>query len=209
MRPSHANNGKRRYRYYVSRDLIEKAVSAGARGWRIPADEIEAVVARAIVARIEDPAFVSAALGQKDGDAYASSRAIAALQSIAAELRAPESASGRATLRRITLRIDLGDERLRARIELSAAETTDDDDGLASIAPLSIDQPITIVRRGKELRLVLRGASANGGVPDAPLIRMLIQARVWLTAWRDANAAGVARGDRRSAWHRSSATSRG
>ena len=49
-----------------------------------------------------------------------------------------------------------------------------------------IDQPITIVRRGAELRLVLKGASSDGGVPDAPLIRMLIQARVWLTEWGDA-----------------------
>ncbi|WP_366940820.1 recombinase family protein [uncultured Amaricoccus sp.] len=168
MRPSHANNGKRRYRYYVSRDLIEKTVGAGAKGWRIPAAEIEAVLARAVVARIEDPAFVSAALGHGDGDPSLGARAIAALRGIAADLRAPGTASGRATLRRVTRRIDLGEHRLRAEIDLGAERTIDGADGLAGITHLNLDQPIAVKRRGKALRLVLAGASAERSSPDAP-----------------------------------------
>ncbi len=41
MRPSHARKSGRRYRYYVSRDLVERSVDDGAHGWRIPAGEIE------------------------------------------------------------------------------------------------------------------------------------------------------------------------
>ena len=33
---------------------------------------------------------------------------------------------------------------------------------------------------------MLKGASADAGVPDAPLIRLLIQARQWFAEWRDA-----------------------
>ena len=55
MRPSHATKKGRRYRYYVSAGLIEGSVATGARGWRIPAAEIEAVIAIAIAARVREP----------------------------------------------------------------------------------------------------------------------------------------------------------
>ena len=45
MRPSHASKNGRRYRYYVSAALIDGSVAPGARGWRIPAAELEAAVA--------------------------------------------------------------------------------------------------------------------------------------------------------------------
>ncbi|HMQ94823.1 MAG TPA: recombinase family protein, partial [Amaricoccus sp.] len=57
MRPSHALKKRRRYRYYVSASLIEQGVAHGARGWRIPAAELEAAVARTIAAKLRDPAF--------------------------------------------------------------------------------------------------------------------------------------------------------
>jgi DNA invertase Pin-like site-specific DNA recombinase len=43
MRPSHASKNGRRYRYYVSAALIDTGVAQGARGWRIPARELENV----------------------------------------------------------------------------------------------------------------------------------------------------------------------
>ena len=63
MRPSHARSNGRRYRYYVSADLVEGSVATGATGWRIPAAEIEAAVARTLAARLRDPGFLSDALG--------------------------------------------------------------------------------------------------------------------------------------------------
>ena len=63
MRPSHASSNGRRYRYYVSADLVEGSVATGATGWRIPAAEIEAAVARTLAARLRDPGFLSDALG--------------------------------------------------------------------------------------------------------------------------------------------------
>jgi len=45
LTPSHAVKGERRYRYYVSRNLITGTVDSAARGWRLPAPEIERCVA--------------------------------------------------------------------------------------------------------------------------------------------------------------------
>ena len=51
MRPSHARRKGRRYRYYLSTDLVVGSVATGASGWRIPAGEIEAAVSSAVAAR--------------------------------------------------------------------------------------------------------------------------------------------------------------
>jgi hypothetical protein len=59
MRPGHASTKGRRYRYYVSADLIERGIAAGARGWRIPAAELEAAVARATALRLREPGIQS------------------------------------------------------------------------------------------------------------------------------------------------------
>ena len=47
LTPSHASKGGRRYRYYVSRDLMNGDASAGG-GWRLPASEIENAVIEAV-----------------------------------------------------------------------------------------------------------------------------------------------------------------
>ena len=62
MRPSHARRKGRRYRYYLSADLVVGSVATGASGWRIPAGEIEAAVGSAVAARLREPGFLSEAL---------------------------------------------------------------------------------------------------------------------------------------------------
>jgi len=44
---SHAVKGERRYRYYVSRNLINGTKESERGGWRLPAPEIERTVASA------------------------------------------------------------------------------------------------------------------------------------------------------------------
>ena len=59
MRPSHARRKGRRYRYYLSTDLVIGSVATGASGWRVPAGEIEAAVGSAVAARLREPGFLS------------------------------------------------------------------------------------------------------------------------------------------------------
>ena len=62
MRPSHARRKGRRYRYYLSTDLVTGSVATGASGWRIPAGELEAAVSSAVAARLHEPGFLSEVL---------------------------------------------------------------------------------------------------------------------------------------------------
>src|SRR5260370_26884940 len=54
LTPSHAVKGNRRYRYYVSRRLLDGTASQSGSGWRIPAAEIERTVATAVAATLND-----------------------------------------------------------------------------------------------------------------------------------------------------------
>jgi hypothetical protein len=53
LTPSHSVNNGRRYRYYVSQQLVTDTAEA-APGWRLPAGEIEKAVAQATAALLRD-----------------------------------------------------------------------------------------------------------------------------------------------------------
>ena len=48
LTPSHATKNGRRYRYYVSKSLIQESGHVGGKGWRLPATEVESAVISAI-----------------------------------------------------------------------------------------------------------------------------------------------------------------
>ena len=76
MRPSHARRKGRRYRYYLSTDLVVGSVATGDSGWRIPAGEIEAAVSSAVAARLREPGFLSEVLQLSQSAPEASTRHI-------------------------------------------------------------------------------------------------------------------------------------
>ena len=58
MTPTHAVKNGRRYRYYVSRPLIIRRGPMSAAGLRLPAAEIEQIVANRIRRLLAEPASV-------------------------------------------------------------------------------------------------------------------------------------------------------
>jgi site-specific DNA recombinase len=59
LTPTYAVKGERRYRYYVSRNLINGRVDSGRGGWRLPAPEIERTVAAAAYTILSDQAGIA------------------------------------------------------------------------------------------------------------------------------------------------------
>jgi site-specific DNA recombinase len=181
MRPSHAQKNGRRYRYYVSRDLVERSVDDGAHGWRIPAGKIESAVADAIAARLRDPDFRSEILRDHEGGAEASNMIIGRITEIAELLALPGSARWHELLRSMIIRVDLTGTELRVEAGFAApANSTDADPTdlpLTHLPPFTLTAPIELQRRGPELRLVLQGAAAREPRPDALLLRTLIEGR--------------------------------
>lgn len=61
LTPSHAVKDERRYRYYVSRNLIKGPPDSTGRSWRLPAPEIESTVASAAYTILIDQAAIAEA----------------------------------------------------------------------------------------------------------------------------------------------------
>jgi DNA invertase Pin-like site-specific DNA recombinase len=176
MRPVHAKKKGKRYRYYVSPGLVDGSVETGATGWRIPGLEIEAVVAKTIIAQLRDPDLVSAAI-EAHPERIAASNAIAWLDRAVAALQDPQSSDGRAILPAIVRRIDLSEDMLRATIEFTALPVADADELTIDLQPIEIEAPITLARRGAELKLVLKGAAGANALPDPNLVQTILEAR--------------------------------
>jgi transposase-like protein len=181
MRPSHARKSGRRYRYCVSRDLIERSVDDGAHGWRIPAGEIESAVAHALAARLRDPDFRSAILRDHHGGAEASSMITGRIAEIAEQFDRSDSTLWRELLRSMIIRVDLIGTELQVRASFAKPANSRDADPIglmvADLPPFTLTAPIELHRRGPELQLVLQGAAAREPRPDALLLRTLIDAR--------------------------------
>ena len=181
MRPSHASKNGRRYRYYVSADLIENGVAHGARGWRIPAEKLETAVARTIAAKLRDPELQAQLLRSVGSGDDASAIVMDGCSHLTGLLQDPASEAGRETLRELVTRVELSGAELKA--EVDPARLRDAGNGrFAALAGLELPSftvaaPLRLQRRGPELRVILGGAAAPPPAPDPLLVRTLIEAR--------------------------------
>ncbi len=179
MRPVHSKKNGRRYRYYVSPLLVDSSVGAGASGWRIPANEIETALARAVGCQLEKPTTTAQLFSEAHGR---NAEVLDGLTQIQEHLRAPESRGCKTLLRAITQRIDLTEETLCATIELGPALSLPERYADQSVT-FEIKTEIKLARRGAELKLILQGASGDAASPDPNLIRTILDARRRLAAY--------------------------
>ena len=189
MRPSHARKNGRRYRYYVSADLVIGSIATGATGWRIPARELEAAVVSAVAARLREPDFLSEVLQFSRLGSEASTRLIGGMSQLADRLGSP--AAGKETIRQLIIRVELSRSELRATASFARLKETPGAQSivaaLVDFPPFLVVAPLRLQRRGPELRIVLQGAAAPVPKPDPLLLRTLIEARTRVAAYLDPN----------------------
>ena len=177
LTPSHAVKGARRYRYYVSRQLIQGKADQAHRGWRLPAAEIEGIVAVAARQMLADE---KAILDAVQGAEIASSQIPEIMQSADAWSRRLESAAERSSvLTTLVNRVELSSDGFRLALKLptqlaQAGEALNN----ASIA-VSRFVPMQIKRRGVELRLVVNGDRSKAHKADPALLKAIARAHRW------------------------------
>ena len=183
MRPSLANKKGRRYRYYVSETLIEDGVAHGARGWRIPAGELEAAVAQTLSAKVQDPAFQAYLLGSAASRTDVATTITDGCAHLIGVLAEPSSKTARTLLRLLITHIELTATELSAEANFEGLRDAEER-RLVPLATLElpsfrISAPNRMQRRGAELRLVLQGAGSPGsGSRCAAHPRLLIEGRM-------------------------------
>ncbi|MBL8645951.1 MAG: recombinase family protein, partial [Sphingosinicella sp.] len=165
MTATHAKRGSRRYRYYVTREP-----SGEEPAWRIGARDIEAIVEDRVKALLLDADRVRRmAIGIDPRQAEAAARTAAQLASAALLPRLLHLG-----LRHIDLhedRIDMGIGE-RELLRTCGISVPDDHDVV-----IAITAPVTRVRRGSELKLVVPGlGTMPSRAPDPQLVELIAEA---------------------------------
>jgi site-specific DNA recombinase len=185
MTPSHAVKKGTRYRYYVSCPLITKDHANGSAGLRIPAAEIEQLVASRVRQWMLDPGSVYQATSARIPDPSAQQRLVARAGEIGKQFSELPTARRRAVLtaliERVEVRVDqvyirLRPVRLAAILDISVAPSP----SVADEETLILSEPVRLRRAGMEIRVLIDGNRTDPfavAKPDARLIKLLVRAR--------------------------------
>jgi site-specific DNA recombinase len=181
----------RRYRYYVSRELITNAAHRVHNGWRVSAPEIERTVAFAAEQLLNDRAQISTSafnLGVGAGE-------IPAVVETAGEWsrRLQSEADRSAALSELVDKVEMkpGGIELSINLPLSADGTQ----GAAAMLSVTRFIALRMKRRGVEKRLIIEGAEALPRVPNASLLKAIARAHQWfeeLVSGRATSLAAIA-----------------
>jgi site-specific DNA recombinase len=175
LTPSHAVKGERRYRYYVSRSLIRGTADSTGRAWRLPAPEIERTVAASACQILSDKIGIAAvALSLAENRLPA---IFAAAEGRRERLQSEVEAG--AALYALVDRVDLTETGIRVSLKLPIPETASRPAADANDLIVARFFPMTVRRRGVEMRLVIKGNGAPALRADSALLKAVARARQW------------------------------
>lgn len=190
--PSHAMKNGRRYRYYVSQNVIQQRPGNKGSPTRIPAREIETLVASEVKSFLGSSHKIMDALGLRSEDASITKTLIAAAQRKVKTW--PVSANeAREFLRTMISRVVVHDERIEILIHKSATRAgllgkilkpesaADSHEDVLQQELFRLSSQVRLKRCGGEVRLVLPadriGEAAGRTVPS--LIKAIARAHDW------------------------------
>lgn len=189
LRPSHANNHGRRYRYYVSQQSSEECSENGT-AWRLPAKEIEALVIAAIADFLKDKLRLSRRFNLTGNRVET---VLARGKQLALDLENAETTVQRESLnewvKRIEIRSDSVDLSLRSQPLIQALGG--DTKGHHPDDEVTLELAVALRRRGVETKLVLTDEARETRAPDLNLIAAVALGRKWFTDIRDGRARSV------------------
>jgi site-specific DNA recombinase len=184
MTPSHAVKKGVRYRYYVSKSLLNGGNKATKRGQRIPAANIEALVADRICLWLADPVAVLNAVQCHEPDAVVQKRLLDEAARHAASWQEFDTEQLRAILRAVVTGVQVHSDRVEMTLDqkgvvlwLKGKEEQHQPVHLGDrerhLTVLTI--PARLKRTGIEMRMVVDDGSAPANV-DPVLVRLLLRA---------------------------------
>jgi DNA invertase Pin-like site-specific DNA recombinase len=186
LNAAHAIKGNKRYRYYVS------ATRESAGCWRLPAGDIEAMVVSAIGKLFDDPLRLVGETGIEPSPSRIADCAVRAasagedarsLQHLLDELDAS------IIVAETKLSVSIDREKLAAMLDIDLPVGY-------PVESVAIDVPVSLKRRGHELRLVYARPDDDSRKPDGKLVELV--ARGWVTWDQLSKGPGVSNSTRRS-----------
>ena len=182
MSPTHANKKGTRYRYYISRSLLEGSTKARTEGQRIPAVALESLVVRRIRDWLADPAAILQAVQHATPDAVTQKRLIERARDIAAGEIEGLHTFMRSSIVRVQVHVDriditLDQDGVCEHIDevTRKTEPSEKTESEANRQVTTLSIPARLKRTGKEMRIVVSDGS-EPAIPDTGLVRLLVRA---------------------------------
>jgi hypothetical protein len=182
MSPTHATKKGTRYRYYISRSLLEGSTKARTEGQRIPAVALESLVVSRIRDWLADPAAVLQAVEHADCSVVIQKRLIERAKQIASSEIDGLHAFMRSSIVCVQVHADhidvvLDHDRVRGRLddETRTHEPIEKPRTEGSHQTTTLCIPARLRRTGKEMRIVV-GDGSEPAIPDTGLVRLLVRA---------------------------------
>jgi site-specific DNA recombinase len=186
MSPTHANKKGTRYRYYISRSLLDGSAKAKAQGQRIPAVTLESLVVRRIRGWLTEPAGVLQAIQHAAFDALTQKRLIERAQDFARYDQDLGIEGLRAFMRSSIVRVQVHADRIdivldQDRVCRCLDETAKQNESIDNPQPeanrlvSTVSIRARLKRTGKELRIVVSDGP-EPATPDSRLVRLLVRA---------------------------------
>lgn len=188
-----ATKARRRYRYYVSRCLVNGSATDNRKGWRLAAPEIERAVAIAARHILSDRAGLLEALEKSEIDSPDVRASLESTSNLFQRLQIEADAA--ACLQEIISRADLRDDGISVTLSI---EVPCSRPGVrtSSILNLSRFVPLRIKRRGVETRIIIAAGDDLPRKVDPALLKAVARSRVWfeeLASGRVHSLADIAR----------------
>ena len=183
LTPSHATKLGRRYRYYVSRRLIEES-SDDPTGWRLPALEIERVVISALTALLMNPRDLIAIIGDHNLAATTLNQSLSTSRQLADKIQKSTSHDKRNMITPLVARITIASGTLVLQIRRNVLlQTIGIADHGAMRDESNVDHheivvPFALRRRGVEAKLIV-GEDRQNKTVDPILISTIANAHAW------------------------------
>jgi hypothetical protein len=174
LTPSHATKAGRRYRYYVSRPLVTETAKQQPGAWRIPASQLEQLIATEAATMLSEPGTIAAVLETAGLEPEEVVAALAMADRFRDDLGC-DAARGEA-LAAVVNRIEFSPIRLRVILSAAALVPTNPEAVDANQAVLVRDVSLRIKRRGVEMRFIIEGPSASPTNADPVLLKEIRRA---------------------------------
>jgi site-specific DNA recombinase len=153
----------------VSRPLVTGTAEEAPGAWRIPASQLEHLVASEVAAMLAEPGPIAAVLERAGLPPEILPAALARVDQCREDLR--RDATQATVLAAIVNRIELSPMRLRVILSVAALLPSSPEALALHEAVLTRDVPLRIKRRGVEMRLVIEGRSAAPKQSDPVLLK--------------------------------------
>ena len=187
MTPTHALKKGRRYRYYVSHPLITQARAGSPGGLRVPAPEIEQLVAERVRGFLADPASVLDVAERQGLPPAMQQRVLDRTAEIASQWSTLPPTQTRALLKALIGRIDVCPDFVELHLHPGRLVSIVDIANASVMATgshpeeptLTVSVPARLRRAGKEIRMRIEQRNTAPAAPNPRLIKLIARAHLF------------------------------